>query len=374
MPSSHQARLTALAVAYEANVPVLIWGLPGEGKTAAITTFAKDREVGCSVLVISQRDPTDINGLPIVNEEGTVEIQPPKWLRDANANPGSIVLFDELNLGSPATRGVSLRIVNERVAGDTALHPSIRIIAIANPPEVAEDGWELGAPMSNRFLHLHDWALDQSSFAAGLLSGSWPQVPVLEIPDEALIRFREEASSAVAALVQASPDLLSQVPDSAYERQYAWPSPRSWSLCTELVAHALAAGIGLADEALTILVEGAVGQVAGAQLLDLMRTLRLPSPEEILAAPDGWAVPARADQTWATLLRLLSHLQRSSAPMESWRDGGAAIAHAASRHPDVGVSVAYTWYEQAMSFGPAVLPKGFDTSRLGAVLSVLSER
>ena len=42
--------------------------------------------------------------------------------------------------------------------GDLALPRGVRIVAAANPPGIAADGWELSAPLVNRLVHL-DWRI-----------------------------------------------------------------------------------------------------------------------------------------------------------------------------------------------------------------------
>lgn len=43
--------------------------------------------------------------------------------------------------------------------GAYALPDTVRIVAAANPPDVAASGWELSAPLANRFVHIQ-WSLE----------------------------------------------------------------------------------------------------------------------------------------------------------------------------------------------------------------------
>src|SRR5690606_42151951 len=52
------------------------------------------------------------------------------------------------------------------------LPPAVRIVAAANPPSSAADGWHLSPPLANRFVHLH-WTHDPRVVARGL-AGTWP--------------------------------------------------------------------------------------------------------------------------------------------------------------------------------------------------------
>ena len=43
-----------------------------------------------------------------------------------------------------------LRVVLERTVGDLTLPHDVAIVAAANPPEQAADGWDLSPPLANR--------------------------------------------------------------------------------------------------------------------------------------------------------------------------------------------------------------------------------
>jgi hypothetical protein len=63
-------------------------------------------------------------------------------------------------------------VVLDRTVGDLVLPPGVSVVAAANPPEQAAGGWELSAPLADRFCHL-DWAPSGRSIADGL-AGGWP--------------------------------------------------------------------------------------------------------------------------------------------------------------------------------------------------------
>lgn len=372
---AYRHRLTALSVCYEANAPVLIWGPPGEGKNAALTAFAASRNVHCEVIVPSLRDPSDINGLPVTQADGTVRIAPPAWLTATNAQENSLLVIDELSTAPPATRAACLRVVNERVSADTPLRESTRIVAITNPPEVAEDGWDIGAPMSNRFCHLRDWQLPVETFTAGLTSNTWDVVPVLEIDTNALAAETARVAAAIAGFLRYDPSLLSRIPTLPSERQYAWPSPRSWTMCARLLAYAKAGrlhGQPLGDDVIALLAEGTVGPVAAPQLLAFLGALDMPEPEQLLADPSVWDVPDRGDLTWATLSRLQAHVIALSddADRAVWSAAGRVIAHAAAVQGDVAVAAAADWWEHARVFGPGVVPTELAQGRFPNVFNL----
>jgi hypothetical protein len=373
--SHYELQLTVLAVAYQANAPVLVWGLPGEGKTSVAQAAADQLGVHAEVVIASLREPTDFNGLPVVAADGTVTLAPPAWLTATRNQDGAILVLDEATTAAPATRAALLRVVNERVSGDTPLNPTTRIWAIANPPEIAEDGWELGAPMSNRFLHLLGWTLPADVFATGLTSGLWPQTPTLTVAGDLLDGCLADARAAVAGFVRNDPTVLSRLPANPSQRQHPWPSPRSWTMCATLLGYARAARIDdkpLHDDVIALIVQGTVGADVAEAFISFERALTLPSPQELLENPTQWSVPDRGDLTWAVLSRLLGHLSAlgDQATLTDYQQAGRVLAHAAEQQSAVAIAAASDWYAQARRFGPGVIPAEMPAGRLANVISL----
>src|SRR6202042_2804518 len=97
---------------------------------------------------------------------------PPSWaVAVAEAGHG-LVFFDEISTAPPAVQAALLRVVLERTVGDLTLPDAVSVVAAANPPERAADGWALSPPLANRFCHL-DWPVDARTVADGF-AGGWP--------------------------------------------------------------------------------------------------------------------------------------------------------------------------------------------------------
>src|SRR6202044_1676977 len=160
---------------------VLLWGAPGTGKTSAIRAMAEAMGLPCETVIASIREPSDFAGLPVVTGD-VVRFAPPLWAtRLAEAGTG-VLFLDELSTAPPAVQAALLRVVLERVVGDLELPEDVAVVAAANPPEQAADGWDLSAPLANRLCHL-TWEIDPKAVAEGL-AGGWgpPQVP--QLPDD----------------------------------------------------------------------------------------------------------------------------------------------------------------------------------------------
>src|SRR6201999_702329 len=129
----------------------------------------------CETGISSIREPSDFAGLPVVaglDGATRVEFAPPRGAtRLADAGHG-LVFFDEISTAPPAVQAALLRVVLERTVGDLTLPDEVAVVAAANPPEQAADGWDLSAPLANRFCHV-DLPLHPRAVADGFVSG-WP--------------------------------------------------------------------------------------------------------------------------------------------------------------------------------------------------------
>src|SRR3954468_21852461 len=62
-------QLEALTLAVAADLPVLLWGEPGIGKTAAVTQLAAALALPLTTVIASVHEPSDFSGLPVVGDD-----------------------------------------------------------------------------------------------------------------------------------------------------------------------------------------------------------------------------------------------------------------------------------------------------------------
>ncbi|WP_395366703.1 AAA family ATPase [Streptomyces sp. YH02] len=334
-------QLEALTLAVAADLPVLLWGEPGIGKTAALTQLAESLDLPLTTVIASVHEPSDFSGLPVIGDdpaEQGVPMAPPDWaVRLVKAGRG-LLFLDELSTAPPAVQAALLRLVLERRVGALRLPSGVRIVAAANPRASAADGWELSPPLANRFVHLQ-WTHDHDVVVRGL-GGTWPRATLPRLDPERLPHAVDFARRAVCGLLATRPTLVHRLPDGETRRGGAWPSPRSWEMSLRLIAFATAAGSS--REVISLLVRGTVGDGPGLELLASLDRLDLPDPEELLADPAGAELPQRGDLRQAALDGVVAAV--GARPEKArWEAAWALLARAAETGaPDLVVVPATT--------------------------------
>lgn len=267
-----------------ADVPVLLWGPPGTGKTARILAMAAAVGAHVEVLIGSTIDPTDVGGWLLPSGD-TVKQAPPPWalrLADSVREGREAWLFlDELSCAPPSVQAALLRLVAERKAGVCDLK-GVKVVAAANPTDTAADGGLLSPATANRWAHL-EVVLDPAAWVQGELGG-WGNP-----------RPAEAASKAAPflAYIERNPQALLALPKTDAERGGAWPSPRSWSAGLRALVHA-----PVSER--TAVLGACVGLNTAREAMAWIVEQDLPDPRGILNGTAAW--PTRGDRIRATSL------------------------------------------------------------------------
>lgn len=328
----------ALGVCVEANVPVILWGPPGQGKTSVIKALATKADRHLEIILASIREPQDFAGLPsIVN--GKMTLVAPDWAqRLADTNSG-ILFTDEVNTAPPSVQAALLRVCLDKVAGDCELGLDTSVIAAANPPEQAADGWDLAPPLANRFCHL-DWSLPLEVVRMGL-SGQWPTYDFQKPEAARLASELLNEKLKVSGFLTSRPDLVTALPNSNADQGRAFPTPRSWESAAMLSAFVSATG--LSEGVRRLVLKGSVGVAAAAEFITYRNNIDLPDPEKVLAEPDKFTLPSRADQIYVLGAGILNALTRNIST-DRWHAAGKILEKMVeSGHPDMAVSFARQW-------------------------------
>ena len=331
--------LRALAACIHSNTPALLWGSPGVGKTASLTAHGEAWGYRVETVVGSIREASDFMGRPVVDHDtGTVRYSPLSWAQRLVDAERGLLFLDELTTAPPSVQRAMLRIAQEREVGEITLPDTVSIVAAANPPEIAVDGWDLAAPVANRFVHL-DWFFDADSWLDGVVSdfASFRPAALSDMLGSGADADQARVRGAVTAFLRSRRDLHSVVPTDPALAGKGWPSPRSWTNAMSVLGH-----LHRNDEdAALIALKGAVGEGAAIEYLAWLATADLHDPEDVLANPDivAWS-DERPVRLWA-LIGSVSALVTTRADKATWEKGVAVlIACAEGNRPDVAMPAA----------------------------------
>jgi len=212
---------------------MFIWGGPGIGKTDIVKQIAKKLDIELIVFHLSQIDPTDFRGLPIVldidlDEEAINKLKADgketdgKVKRSGSALPlvfptsngkngkGGILFLDEMNLAPDIVLKAAMPLALDGSYEGYDLPSKWIIISAGNRAEDVPDTdlTEIRGALGNRFLHLNyvatvegwtDWAKSK------------------EFMDPMLIAF-----------LNFKPDWFHKL-EGEDEQSSVWPSPRTWA-------------------------------------------------------------------------------------------------------------------------------------------------
>ena len=289
-----------LSLALDSGVPTLLWGKPGEGKTRSIEALCEMRGEKLVSITASNRDPTDFGGFPIRTDDGGYRLAPPGWA----IKPFDVLFIDEMSCTPTMVQHALLRVILDRVIGDFKLPSHVKIVAAANPPEIAS-GWELTAPTANRFLHL-DWMMDQDYWMNGMIVGWEKVISVKRADPNWEDDYLPQAKALVAAWIKHRPTALSQFPKDESKRGKAWPSPRTWDFASRALAVSWNEGLDFQIQ----LIAGCVGEGPASEFINWKKALDLPDPEMLLLNPDKFKLPSGQDRQYALTSSIVSAVVR----------------------------------------------------------------
>jgi len=277
------------------GAPTLIWGPPGIGKSGRVDNVGLRLGLGTATVYLSTHQPEDISGVFMSDGKGgAITVCPLPQVNYLVSQQRGILFLDELSNARPAMQGAGLSVVHERFWAGMRLPGGIRVIAAANPVDVAAGGWNLTPPMANRFLHLHVNAPSINDWSTWLLSGDQSTLqPALA--SEQLVREKWDVTWAkVRALgagfmkhrqtnTDGTSTLYSLPKAGPIDRGRAWASPRSWEVALRCVATAEILG----EKELGVdLLAASVGAGMAGPWMAWVADANLPDPEVMLK--NGW--------------------------------------------------------------------------------------
>ena len=248
---------TLVSILVRAKLPVMIHGRPGSAKSASIKQICSHltKESGGKEdwklweVRLSQKEPTDIGGLPF-EKDGFTAYLPPRFMP---TDGYGILFLDEANRAERPTQQAAFQLVYDRCFGEYTVPKNVSIVLAGNlGDEDMSIVNEWDAPFCNRLFHLRSIVLqkDWEKYMVNRTNGytediekyTWIENPV---KDDLVVRFLRGHESYFMGKELAG----------------AFPSTRTWEMLEKVLEHI--GGNGADPMLVRALSVACVGEAAG---------------------------------------------------------------------------------------------------------------
>jgi hypothetical protein len=188
--------------------PAFIWGAPGIGKSSIVRSVAAEAALPVIDLRASLLDPTDLRGIPAI-ENGRAVWCPPTFLPRPEDKPG-VLFLDEVNAAPPLVQAGLYQLVLDRRVGEYELPNGWWIVAAGNRQQDRAVTFRMSSALANRFMHL-DLEVDIAD---------WREWALQRGLDPLVVSF-----------IAVRPSLLRENPGESP----AYATPRSWEMASDIL-------------------------------------------------------------------------------------------------------------------------------------------
>lgn len=251
----------------EADVPAMIWGSPGCGKSAMVADIAKAQSRTLYDIRLTSLEPPDLTGLPRFGKGDTCVYTRPDIL-PPQSDTGALVFLDEMMAARREMQTIAYQLIYDRRVGGHSLPKGARVIAASNRTTDHAISERMSSALRSRVAH---YTLEPDA---------------VEVSREFL---RRKYDPRMAAFLNWRPSVISTfTPDST---EHAFGCPRTWEMSAKLL------GVGVEDHETHA---GVVGAGQAAQLMAFLRIgSQLPTPAQAIANPTKTPVMKEPDKAYA---------------------------------------------------------------------------
>jgi len=279
---------TVLASLLKQRWPAFIWGAPGIGKSSVVRAVAEKAELPVRDLRASLLDPTDLRGIPAI-QDGKAVWCPPNFLPQPGEPPG-VLFLDEINAAPPLVQASLYQLVLDRQIGEYHLPDGWWIVAAGNRHTDKALVFRLSSALANRFVHL-DFDVDVTDWR------DWAIQTRLHPLIVGFIGFR--------------PHLLLGEPGESP----AYPTPRSWEMLSDVIS-----AFGGLSECKDV-VSGTIGEGAAVEFAGFAKnSLQEADFRKIVESPETAHLPSALGDIYAMTSWFAYHAQDKSV-----REAGASL-------------------------------------------------
>jgi len=267
--------------------PIMVWGGPGVGKSAAFRTLAEELGIGFIDVRLAQRDPVDMRGLPVPGDDGVKWLVSSEWPRDVKSR--GIILFDELPAADHTLQVAAYEFILDRRLGDLYQVPDgWYIVAAGNRAEDHAASSVMSSALANRFMHLeikptaNDWL-------------AWAMTHDIHPLVLGFIRYR--------------PKLLFN--EDGENLQRGWPSPRSWERVSTMLHLSDISG---SRHQLQYVIPGLIGEGTAIEFFAYLNNLAVVAQNEdirkSLLEGSALSLPNKPDEAYAVCDAIITFISQ----------------------------------------------------------------
>jgi len=265
--------------------PMLV-GSPGIGKSDIVRSVAKMHNLKLIDMRLAQSDPTDLNGFPTLQQDGTrMDYAPPMTfpLQDMDEVPdgydGWLLFLDEINAAPPAIQAAAYKLVLDRQIGAHDIHKRVAIVCAGNKATDKAIVNRLSTAMQSRMIHLN-LMVDTASWL------DWGNSNGIDHRVISFIKYR--------------PELLHKFNPNHSDDTFA--SPRTWEFLSKIIKGKET--FNRTDHAVLV---GTVGEGAATEFRAFCAVYKdLPDIETMIKHPEIIKIPKEPGHQYA-ITTLISH-------------------------------------------------------------------
>ena len=277
-----------------ADIPTMIWGPPGIGKSDLAYQFANSMNAKMYELRANLFDPVDVRGgLKVVEmKDGTYRTRygVPEDYPDSDYQ-GAVALFiDEISNAPKATQNALLQLLLNKRIGTYQLPVNTIIIAAGNRAQDRAAVHDMPAPVRTRFAH---YTLEANV-------DDWVKWAMINNVDDSITSF-----------IRMRPSLL----HSTDGTDYAFPSPRTWAMLNRKLPYMTDQFYGCAS----LVGDGPAGEYLNHkaiykdlpdidQIIEKPSTTSVPTDVSVLYAVSGALAARAAMDNFDNIMRFLRRL------------------------------------------------------------------
>lgn len=266
-----------LTFMFKENLPVLIKGTPGIGKSDIVAQAAA--KLGYELIISHPvvADPTDYKGLPFAikdhnNESKAVFLPFGDLKRLLDATKPLLYFLDDLGQATPAVQSAVMQLLLARQINGHKISPEVRFVAATNGRKDKANVNGILEPVKSRFASIVELEVSTKDWVLWAHANKLPHQ--------------------VISFIEFKPEMLNNfVATRDIENT---PNPRTVTFVAKMVA------AGLPPEIQFEAVKGAAGEAFAHEYLAFIKCyMELPTVSEIIAAPESAKVPQNVSGRFA---------------------------------------------------------------------------